>query len=483
MIIGAGLVGALLAVGLAQRGCKVVVYERYHDIRAIPSMGRSINLVLTSRGLRAVSGINKELAESMLDLSVRVLGRGLHAPDGKASFQRYGKDDSEYNNSISRYDLNVFLIDAAEKAGAKILFDYKVDSLDIFKNVIHMATGGSDKPVSKHAVSFDHLFACDGAGSAVRYALRDAGHCDFSEEFITHGYKEIMFPREPAKGVEKLNPNQLHIWPRHTHFLMALADKPLTFTGTIYLPKTGPKSFAELNNQPEKVRAFLREYYSDVFPLMGENGEDEFVKQFLKNPSASLGSVRCHKFNLEDKVLLLGDAAHAMVPFFGQGCNAGFEDVSEFIRMLDQSGNRMDEKLFDRFDRVRRPNTWALQNMALENFVEMCSRVAEGDFQQMKGIEEILEKKCPELYRSRYAMVCYGGAGNISYKNAFSLGSVQADILRELAKGLKSPEDLDIEHAKKVLREKLLPLQRKLKVDLSTVNHEYWHQDPPLPRL
>lgn len=501
VVIGAGLVGSLLAVCLAKKGYKVEVYERYVDIRSIPSLGRSINLVLTSRGLRAIAAVDKDLADRMLELSVRVIGRGLHV-DGQDMFQRYGKDDSEYNNSISRYELNVFLMHAAEKAGVKIMFNHRVESCDFDKNIVHLVTGETqaqpqmigggigqanhtaDRAQSKIVdVSFDHLFGCDGGGSAVRYAMRDYGVTTFYEEFINSGYKEMIFPKHPMPGAKPMNPNHLHIWPNHDHFLMTLADRPGTFTGTFYLPVVGDNSFQSLNTD-EKVRNFFRKYYKDIFPLMGPNGEDEVVRQFMANPVGRLGSVRCHQFNYSDKVLLLGDAAHGMVPFFGQGTNCGFEDVLVLSKLIDENKGVVDAVVFDKFDKDRRPNSWAMQNMALENFHEMQSRVADPEFLLIKAVENMLENNCPELYRSRYAMVCYGGLGNVTYSAAYRLGVLQEEIRKDLAKGITSPDQLDLEHAKKILRERLLPVQKKMKIDLSTVNHEYWlHDNKPHSKL
>jgi len=271
VIIGAGLVGALLGVSLQQRGFNVSIYERYVDIRSIPSLGRSINLVLTSRGLRSIAKISRQLAEDMLKLSVKVVGRGLHVDGQAMQFQRYGKDDSEFNNSISRFDLNVFLINAAEKAGAKIHFNSKVTGVDFDKKQVLIQTGSLEsKPQmigggvgektkqtsssgSRQKIKYDYLFGVDGGGSAVRYAMRDAGFTEFYEEFINSGYKEMIFPQYPAKGSNAVpqDPKLLHIWPRHEHFLMTLADLAGTFTGTFYLPMTGPESFETIKTEAQ----------------------------------------------------------------------------------------------------------------------------------------------------------------------------------------------------------------------------------------
>jgi len=351
--------------------------------------------------------------------------------------------------------------------------------------------GGIGQNVTKQAktvskvieVPFDHVFGCDGGGSAIRYAMRDAGYTSFYEEYVNSGYKEMIFPKNPCEGTAPMKTDLLHIWPNHDHFLMTLADVPGTFTGTFYLPLTGDESFASIKTE-QQVRDFFTKYYSDTFKLMGPNGLDEMVKQYMANPVGRLGSVRCHKFNAAGKALLLGDAAHAMVPFFGQGTNCGFEDVLELSRMIEGNKGGLDEALFENFDRVRRPNSWAIQNMALENFHEMQSRVADPEFLLCKGIENILELKLPELYRSRYAMVCYGGLGNVSYDAAYRLGVLQEDIRKELSKGLKTPEELDLVKAEHVLRTRLLPVHKKMKIDLSTVNHEFWiTEDRPKPKL
>lgn len=464
-IIGAGLVGSLLAMILQQRGYQVTMFERYQDIRSIPSLGRSINLVLTSRGLRAVNLLGPALMKEVMQLCQPVMGRTLHQPDGQIQYQPYGKDESECNYSISRFELNKFLLDKAAKAGATIHFNTKVNKYDFDTNTLHLEKGATPtKAGTKSTFKAGRVVGADGGGSAIRYAMRDAKFTDFGEEMLSHGYKEMIFPKNTSGSMDVKG---LHIWPRGDHMLMGLLNLDGSWTGTIYLAKEGPRSFKELNTK-ESVARFFEQYYADAIPLLG--GIQSVTDQFISNPVGILGTVRAKKYNADGKALLVGDAAHAIVPFFGQGTNCGFEDCFKFAQLLDQTQDW--GVLFERFDHERRANGDAIADMALDNFVEMCDRVGDQRFLLQKQVENIIENKWPERYRSRYAMVCYGGLGNVSYSAAQQLGEKNYEILGELLQGLKKAEDVDLAKASKLIDEKLLPLQKKLRINLATVSHD-----------
>lgn len=474
-IVGAGLVGSLLAVVLRSKGYAVRIYERYPDIRSIPSKGRSINLVATVRGLRALKALPDDVCRRLLELGTRVTGRIIHPKGGDAPlFQRYGKDDTEFNYSVSRYELNKFLISEAEAAGVELEFAHRLTAVDVDgeRAKLSFAVGDGAKTVTCGGP----LLACDGGGSGVRSALKAT--TDASEHLLASGYKEMLFP----KLDDGLARHGLHIWPRGTHFIMALANLDGSFTGTIYMVNEGDgDTFASLETE-EAAAAFLEREYADALPFLG--GAEPAAKQLATNPRGLLGTVRTKRWTLGGKVALVGDAAHAIVPFFGQGMNSGFEDVDVLCALLAEhappgSGAAAYAAAFDEYERARKPNANAIADMALENYDEMMEQTADPVFRVRKAVENALENSAlGAKFRSRYAMVCYGGGrakGGVQYAHAQALGAVQWAIVSELAEGLEDPDraaaHLDLAKAAALLEAKLAPLQEKLGVDLATISH------------
>jgi len=506
VVIGAGLVGALCAIVLIRKGFKVHMYERYQDIRSIPAAGRSVNLSVTSRGLRSIRALGGSLHDDLMKLATPVSGRIIHMPSGQAVFQRYGKDDSECNYSVSRVELNRFLIDACEKAGAIIHFNHVLSETSDFSGdelvgcVLHFNRGSQRLRVKAKCP----VIGCDGAGSRVRYALRRCGLTDFSEDLLTRGYKEVLFPK-PQHGVDfgakgddggEACPgsNGLHIWPRGEHMLMTLVNIDGSFTGTFFMTEKGEEESFESYGDSAEGRArctrFIEKYYNDAAPHVG--GVDELVRQITTNPSGLLGTVFTSKWAIKGKVLLIGDASHAMVPFFGQGCNCGFEDTLWLSRLLDkycgENGVCVPEMCtgenlaacFEALEKERKPNADAICDMALENFVEMRDKTGDVKFQQLKKVENRLENLYGDVFRSRYAMVCYGGDGNVSYANAQTLGKVQMKMLDNLIDVqdgdseeviIHKASNIDLEKALRLIQDEIVPLQQELGVDLSTVKH------------
>jgi len=502
IVLGAGLVGSLCAVVLLKKGFKVHLYERYADIRSIPSAGRSINLSVTSRGLRAIKALGGSLYDDVVgNLTTKVMGRIIHMPDGNVLFQRYGKDDSEHNYSVSRIELNKFLLNAAANAGAELHFNHALQESSDFAtpgdvgSCLHFKVGKECLKVNAECP----VVACDGAGSRVRYALKRCGLTDFTEDLLTRGYKEVLFPKPEgdgfgAKGEDGGEPCKgqfgLHIWPRGDHMLMALANRDGSFTGTIYMENEGPdESFAAFTDTAggrAKCIDFCNKYYAEAIPLVG--GLDSLVNQIVQNPTGILGTVRTSQWAVKGNVLLIGDSCHAMVPFFGQGCNCGFEDTLWLSKLMDRfccdDGQVCLEKCtsenyaacFAAVQAERKPSADAICDMALENFIEMRDKTGDVKFQVMKKLENRLENVFPDKFRSRYAMVCYGGEGNVSYANAKDLGSVQSSILEKLweALGGMSPEEvncIDLAQAEQLIDQLLVPQQEKLGIDLSTIRH------------
>ncbi|CAE8683239.1 unnamed protein product, partial [Polarella glacialis] len=439
-------------------------------------------------------------------LATKVMGRIIHMPDGKAVYQRYGKDDSEHNYSISRIELNKFLIDAAQRDGAELHFDHAMSESSDFGSA---ETTGCTLNFRKGRLPAEQklvrvnvtcpVIACDGAGSRIRYAMQRLGLTEFSEELLDRGYKEVLFPKpEEGKGFgtdgedgnEACDGNfGLHIWPRGDHMLMALANVDGSFTGTFYAQNKGDEdSFDAFSDTPEgrkKCTDFCEKYYAKAVPLVG--GVEAMVDQIVRNPNGILGTVRTTTWAVKGKVLLIGDSSHAMVPFFGQGCNCGFEDTYWLSRLLQEhvcgENGQVDlEKcspdnfaaVFAALEEERRPNAEAICDMAMENFLEMRDKTGDLRFQAMKKVENRLENAFPEKFRSRYAMVCYGGEGNVSYANAKALGVVQATILEKLCHLGCLPEDaasIDLNEAEKLIDELLAPHHKELNIDLSTVKH------------
>jgi kynurenine 3-monooxygenase len=451
VVVGAGPVGCVLSVLLARRGFDVTTYEKRPDMRRkdLPA-GRSINLVLTRRGLRALEIVG--LREAVLHLTVPVLGRMMHSVEGELAYQPYGKDDSECNYSVSRGRLNEYLLDAAERAGCRLVFDHELQ-IDADLDDGELVFVGPDG--EEVEVSADVVIGCDGAGSAVRQSLVEHHGAEDSIEWLEHGYKELLFPTGDD-GDFAMAGHALHIWPRGDHMLMGLANNDRSFTGTIYLRNEGPDSFAELSDR-QSVLTFFERYYPDAIPLLTEDFEQEFVD----HPLGHLGTVRCAPWYFGDRALLVGDAAHAIVPFFGQGLNCGFEDCAELDRLLDDAEDF--GELFEEFYRRRKSNADAIADMAIENFVEMRDLVADEHFLLKKAIEHRIEQEMPQLYRSRYATVMYSYN---DYRDAYDAGEIQAEILEELAADVDRAEDVDLGKARALILERLTPFYDERDVEL-----------------
>lgn len=425
VIVGAGPVGALFATMLAGRGHQVEVFEKRPDLRAQSlEAGRSINLVLTLRGLEALEVIDAR--EEVLDLTVPVLGRMMHDRDGELVYQPYGKDESECNYSVSRTELNCYLLDRAEAAGVRIHFETPVETIDVEEGVLR--AGGEDH-------RYGVLIGADGAPSVVRKTLVEEGKIEARTEMMGTAYKEVVFPAG-EDGAYAMDGRSLHIWPRGEHFLMALANLDGSFTGTLYLPSEGALSFEALNTQ-EKMKAYIEREYPDAPELLGD-----YACELVENPVGHLGTVWAESWHYGEKVMLIGDAAHGIVPFFGQGLNSGFEDCRVFMEMLAKEG--FGAELYEKFFAARKVNTDAIATMALENAVEMSAKVADPGFLLRKKVEGQLAEDGRFPYWSRYRMVMYT---HIPYSEAYRIGAKQTAFLDDLLAGLSTIEELDMEEA------------------------------------
>jgi len=442
-VVGGGLVGSLVAVVLSRRGLEVEVFERLPDLRSGRNAGgRSINLVVAARGTWPLERVG--LKQGALELTVPVTGRMLHALDGTRTFQPYGRDDSGCNYSIPRGALNRFLVDEAERRGVRFHFEHRLESADLDAGRLRFETGPGNPP---RTVEADRILGADGAASAVRRELLKLAGFEETVELLDYGYKELTIPAS-ADGGYRLEARALHIWPRGRIMLMALPNKDGSFTVTLYLPYRGEQGFERLDDAA-RVRALFEAEFPDAVPLI-----PDLVEAFRANPTGELGTVRCRPWHHGERVLLIGDAAHAIVPFFGQGMNAGFEDCRVLDELLDAHGGDWG-RVLPAYTEARKPNGDAIAAMALDNFVEMRDRVADAGFLLRKQVEHRLEEEIPSEYRSRYSMVMYGN--RIPYEVAREAGAIQQRILDELCSGLDDVGSLDLGRARALVREHLAP--------------------------
>ena len=426
-IIGAGLAGALLATLLARRGWQVDVYERRGDPRVLGyAGGRSINLALAERGLHALR--SADAADAVLDKAVMMRGRMVHFLDGSQQLQRYGRDDSEVIWSVSRGELNIVLIDAAEAAGARVHFDRRLDDVDFDARTARFI---DDRDGGIHAHAFNTLLGADGAGSALRQQM--SRHVDLGQrlESLGHSYKELEIPPR-ADGGFSIEPNALHIWPRGSYMCIALPNDERTFTVTLFLPNEGDPSFATVRSGAD-ARALFERDFADALPLIPSLEHD-----FEHNPAGMLATLYLDRWHLDGRAVLLGDAAHAMVPFHGQGMNCAFEDCVALAGHLDANPDPADA--FAAFEAERRPNAQAIQAMALENYLEMRARVDDADFLLQRALERQLAERHPQRFVPRYAMVTFR---RLPYATAFERGQVQRELLVEATRGRDSLDAID----------------------------------------
>lgn len=449
-IIGAGLVGSLWALLLRQQGYDVTVFEKRSDIRKkTKDSGRSINLILTSRGLNALNIAG--LKEQALALSVPVYGRMMHSKSSETVFQAYGQDN-EKNYSISRTDLNIFLLEAAEKAGAKIYFEHSLESIQFEEKKLTFHTPSETKPFQ-----YELLFGTDGAGSQVRKHLLHHFPNEYSEKthWLEADYKELYLPNK-ADGTAQIDYRSLHIWPRGSFMMMALANLDQSFTVTLYLPKFGNNSFDKVKTALEVEKLFQSEFPDAI------NYMPNYIDDYLNNPQGALGTVRLSKWNYKDSVALMGDAAHAIVPFFGQGMNSGFEDCTELLKIMELHQNEW-SVILKKYDETQRPNANAIADMALENWIEMSTKVGDAKFLLRKKVESILEKNFPQMFKSRYGMVTYT---LIPYNLVQKAGLKQDEILNPLCERISTADELSLTEAEEFLRDKYLPFIENQRIEL-----------------
>lgn len=420
VVIGAGLAGGLMATLLGRAGYPVLAIERRPDPRAAGAeAGRSINLALSARGLFALEQIG--LKDTILRLAVPLYGRMIHPVRGRLAFQPYGRRGQAIH-SLSRAALNAALLDAAEAAGVECRFGHRCAGLDLARGealVVRSQDAGAAERLAGTVIG------CDGAYSAVRSELQRRDRQDFSQAYLSHGYRELYIPPAPG-GASRLDPHALHIWPRGGFMMMAMANLDGSFTVTLYLPYQGANSFAALSD-PETVRRFFETRFPDAIPLL-PGLEDAWAR----HPTGSLVTIRTRPWQAEGKAVLVGDACHAIVPFFGQGANAAFEDC---LVLRDAIERHRDDRAraFASYEAERRLNVEAIADLALANFREMRDHVASPLFRLEKRAEVWLSRLLPGWYLPIYTMISFT---RIPYAEARRRARRQSRFLIGLAAAL-----------------------------------------------
>jgi kynurenine 3-monooxygenase len=413
-VVGAGLAGSLMALFLGRAGHRVQVYERRPDPRiAGAEGGRSINLAISTRGLHALEQVG--LRDQVLATAVPMRGRMIHDPAGKLAFQPYGAAGQAIN-SVSRAGLNLMLLEAAEReAHLRVEFDRRLAGVNFENGTLDLRSGTGESVTAAAGT----VIGADGAFSAVRGQLQVRDRFTYSQSYLAHGYKELYIPPGPG-GSFPMEPHALHIWPRGAYMMIALPNRDGSFTCTLFWPFEGAASFAAIRSEDDLLR-FFRQTYPDAVPLMPSLAHD-----FFANPTSSLVTVRCAPWRLDGRAVLLGDAAHAIVPFYGQGANAAFEDCVVLDECLRDSP-RDPARAFERFESERRVHADAIADLALANFVEMRDHVASAGFLLRKKVEKLLHRLMPALFVPLYTMISFS---RVPYADAVARATRQDRMLR-----------------------------------------------------
>jgi kynurenine 3-monooxygenase len=419
------------------------MFERLGDLRreSIPA-GRSINLALAARGIRAL-----ELAGVMPAVEPQLIampGRMLHDASGAETFLAYGKDANEVIYSVSRPGLNRLLLDAAENAGVEIAFRHAVTSVDFDARQVRL---WREEFGDEIALDLHRVIGADGAGSVLRHGLVRHFDVEHHEDLLEHGYKELTIP-PASNGDHRISRHALHVWPRGGFMLIALPNTDGSFTATLFAPHAGEDGFATLTSA-QRVRTFFARHFPDAVALI-PNIESEFAAR----PTGVMGTVRCARWSVRDDLLLIGDAAHAITPFHGQGMNCAFEDCAQLATLLSSDDDL--GHVFATFEHLRRPNTDAIAQMAIENYLEMRDTVRDPKFQLQKALSLELERRFPNRFIPRYSMVMFHA--RIPYAVALERGRIQADILSTLTRSARSLEEVDWTLASELISGKLEPI-------------------------
>ena len=415
-IAGAGLVGSLEAIYLAKRGFQVEVYERRPDMRKVElSAGRSINLALSARGWNALKAVGVD--QDVEKMAIPMYKRVMHAVDGSLTDQQYGQD-GEAIYSVSRGGLNQLLMNlAGEQENVNMHFNYKCVDVDLKSaSATFEHNDGNQKNVDA-----DMIIGADGAYSVIRSKMIKQDRFQYSQHYIEHGYKELTMPAN-SDGTHKLEVNALHIWPRGSYMLIALPNMDGSFTCTLFFPYEGEYSFNSLQTE-QQVYDFFKEVFPDTLDLI-----PNLVEEYFQNPTSSLAIMRCNPWTVDDKVLLIGDAAHATVPFYGQGMNAGFEGCFVLDQLMQKHGEDW-QACFDEYSKIRKPDGDGVQDLSMHNFIVMRDKTAAPKFLLQKKIELHFSKKYPDKWLPLYSMVSFS---TIRYSEAWEIGQKQEKLMQKV---------------------------------------------------
>lgn len=419
-IIGAGLAGTLLAIHLRKLGYKTVLYDRTDDIRNIDFKGKSINLAISTRGWKALETVG--LVEEIEKIALPMYKRAIHHISGEIQYQNYGVNN-EAIYSVSRGKLNKKMVQLAEEAGTEFKFNHKVWDISLEDCTIFV--GETDEKSTWEAHQYDLIFGADGAFSKVRQRMQKQNRFNYSQFFLHLGYKELEIPAN-EDGSHKLDPKSFHIWPRKEFMLIALPNIDGSFTCTLFMPFEGTHSFETINTK-EKVIDFFYEFFPDTIPMI-----ENLVKDYTQNPTSSLVTTQCEPWIYKDKIALLGDAAHAIVPFYGQGMNAGFEDITELYKQILENNDW--STILKKYQDNRKPNADAIAELSFRNFKEMGSDTADKKFLLQKKIETKFTKKYPEKWLPLYDRVSFSLQ---PYSEVLKIADWQEKIMQTV---MKHPE-------------------------------------------
>ena len=442
IIAGSGLVGSLLSIFLAKKGYKVKVFERRPDLRKSNSyQGRSINLALSDRGWRALKkiGIDNDIKQ----IAIPMYARKIHDAKGNLITQPYGKDDQAIY-SVSRLGINIALLELAEKlSNVELFFDERCESVDFEKKEATFVNTVND---SKTIINSSLIFSADGAFSAGRLSKQlSSDRFEYQQYYINCAYKELAIPAG-ENGSFLIEKNALHIWPRGSFMMIALPNPDGSFTCTLFFPDKGENSFDELDTR-EKTKIFFEKHFADALPLM-----PDYLEQFAQNPVSSLVTVKCLPWIYKDSFSLIGDAAHAIVPFFGQGMNCGFEDCVVLDELIEKYNENWEE-ILPEFQKLRKPDADAIADMAINNFNEMSNKTGDPKFILQKKIEARFSDKYPDKWIPAYSMVTF--SPHIRYSTALENGKRQQIIMDEIMSLKNIENSWDSEEVEKMILERI----------------------------
>lgn len=435
-VLGAGLAGALMAIYLAKRGYHVDVFESRDDIRLNDKdKGRSINMAMSCRGITGLTEAG--LFSAVKPLMVPMRARAIHNEKGEVKYQPFGRSPDEHINAIQRCDLNKLLLDTLQSyPNVRLAFNMKTLALDWHKKVVHF----EEKNGNHLSVPWHRLIGADGAGSFVRESLVDEHILTASRVFLPVGYKELSIS---GKSPQSLVREHLHLWPRETSLLLGNPNLDHSITGSLFLPHEGPESFATLTT-PKRINSFFQHTFSDAITSM-----PDLVEEFLHHPTGTMSTIKCSSSHYGDQCLLIGDASHGIVPFFGQGMNAAFEDCRILNAMLDEFDDDW-AKVMPLFSQVRKPDTDAVAKMSLDNYHEIQIAIRCPEFNLKKQLNQLLMQHYPERYVSRHVLVMFT---NMPYSQALAYGTIQDNLLSEWCTKLTSIDEIDWNVADQLMKE------------------------------